>query len=756
MVNDNKEGTGLEKLLREKEQIEKNISDRYREYVTIMFTDIAGYTRFVETHGDLAAKSLLQIHNDMIFPIINSHDGNVIKTIGDAIMASYAEPQNGVAAAVAIQSALKKYNETADKVKKINIRVGLHSGKAIRSDDGDYFGDAVNVAARIEPAGSAGQILISDVVYNALKECPEFYCAYFGEKKAKGKSKPLSLYRVFLNEAELKAERRKKETEEKSIEREASDERTGAPSGHAGEDTGAISVGSELTGKIPSVAAEKQMFDGHGMADAKDVTFDSAKSALRLDLLWKISIPVLLLLLVLFAYPGFLNRNGDSGSVFKRYVDGFTYLRQGDFEKARNTFVEIGMDDFRCQEGLAALAYKNASFEEADKLADRSINIEPEVLYPRVVKGNIHFDNARFDKAKEKYLEALELSSPLKWQKGEALYRLGRISSAENNPSEALQYYNQAFPLDEKNVDILTAKGAILERMGELTQALTAFDEARSLAPDDSYVKAFYRRAKQKLQMEQDKAHQERIESLVKDLVEILEKTGVDNGADAWSTRPSTLFFIRHGRTGSIPLREGEDDFFELELMENIRASNSVDMVERELLDKLLEELKLSSSDLADPGMALRLGRIVSANLIGNIRFIGLGTETKIYVKLIETETSAVRFSVSGMFGHNESPEAAAKKIATAIAGKITISSPVRGRIQTINENSVALNIGSLSGVKKEMMMRVFPNEESQDGEKPLTGVIKIISVGRKTSTGKIIKGAAAIGPDSRVEAVSS
>jgi len=128
--NQNKKSS-IDALLREKAQLEKNIQDMYSEYVTIMFTDIAGYTSYVETHGDINAKSLLQQHNDILFSVIQDHGGRVVKTIGDAVMAVFAVPADAAQAAVAIQQKLKAYNREVQAYKKINIRIGLHAGEAL-------------------------------------------------------------------------------------------------------------------------------------------------------------------------------------------------------------------------------------------------------------------------------------------------------------------------------------------------------------------------------------------------------------------------------------------------------------------------------------------------------------------------------------------------------------------------------------------------------------------------------------------------
>ena len=300
----------IEDLFRKKENIEKSINEQFKKHVTIMFTDIAGYTNFVETHGDLTAKSLLQNHNEIIFPIIEKYSGSVIKTIGDAIMAAFSDTKKSVLAAVDIQNTLKLHNQAAEKTKKINIRIGIHCGNALK-DGNDYFGDAVNIAARIEPTGSAGQIMVSKSVYNAVKDDKNIFCTCQGLKKAKGKSEPLEVYRVFLNQDEQISWENQKERNESK----------------------------DLNESITTIAKPVK------------------KSGLKWKLMWKINLPIALIVILLFVYPGYLSRmNIGSNSTVKKYMDGFRYLKNGDFVNAKNKFLDIGADDPRSQEGLAALA----------------------------------------------------------------------------------------------------------------------------------------------------------------------------------------------------------------------------------------------------------------------------------------------------------------------------------------------------------------------------------------------------------------
>ncbi len=691
MASEKNKPSGIEDLLREKEKIEKSIKDAFQEYVTILFTDISGYTRFVETHGDIAAKALLQKHNEILFPIIETHSGKVIKTIGDAVMASFSDTKNAVTAAVEIQNALKRHNEQADRTEKILIRIGINAGTALR-DGNDYFGDAVNVAARIEPAGTAGQILVSRSVYDALKEEKGFFIGFHGMKEAKGKSEPLELYRVFLDPDEM---------------------------------------------------------DRAGKADHAGTITGFAKPVTRYGLMWKISLPFTLILVLLFVYPGFLYRIdlGSDGQL-KKYVDGFMYLRNGEFEQARLKFLDIGENSARAQEGLAALAYKTRKPSEAETRSQKTLELDQKALYARVIQGNLLFDGGKLDEAGQVYTEAVNFDAPLDWQKGEAYFRLGRISSFQENPSKALAYYDKAVQYDAQNTDIMTAKGILLEKMGELNKALESFQAAQQLSPEDPFVKAFYKSVQEKMAARNDKERQERIDSLIQDLVADIQANGRPAPADTWTSRPVTLFFAKMERKGTIPVREGQDEFFQMELTEGLRGIPTVEVVDRELLDKLLQELKMSSSDLADPATALKLGRIMSARLIGDLTFIGFENETRIYVKLIETETSRIKVSLTDQFDPSVPPDQVVRDMVKRLAEDIKAAFPIRGRLEQVQDGEVVINIGSALGLAPGMILKVY-----DDAGNTLVGAVKVVVAEKDRARGEIIDGRDGISARDLVEA---
>lgn len=131
-----------------------------RKQITILFTDIEDSTRYWDTRGDIDGRLMVDYHNRLIFPVIKKFKGKIIKTIGDAIMASFSRSEQAIKAAIGIQQMLKK-TRRQDKNFGLKVRIGIHTGKAI-VEHSDVFGDVVNVAARIEQMGQGNEIFLSE------------------------------------------------------------------------------------------------------------------------------------------------------------------------------------------------------------------------------------------------------------------------------------------------------------------------------------------------------------------------------------------------------------------------------------------------------------------------------------------------------------------------------------------------------------------------------------------------------------------
>ncbi len=133
--------------------------------MTFLFTDIKGSTQMYTTHGDVASYRLVREHFKILFREVESHGGVVVKTIGDAIMASFTRPGDAVNAAL---SAYKSFQDRDwELVGKLEIKMGLHTGNAIAvnlNDRTDYFGNTVNMAARIQGIAENHSVCLSNTV----------------------------------------------------------------------------------------------------------------------------------------------------------------------------------------------------------------------------------------------------------------------------------------------------------------------------------------------------------------------------------------------------------------------------------------------------------------------------------------------------------------------------------------------------------------------------------------------------------------
>ncbi len=187
--------TAVSELLRERLRLDAELARR-QQAVTILFVDIVGSTRFYDQHGDVAGLAMVQKFLDKLTPIVEEHEGVVVKTIGDAILARYHTAIEGVRCGLAMQFALLEYNVGRAPMDQIHIRVALNSGYALIKEQ-DVFGDVVNVCSRIESAAKPDDILISPSVYDQICQFEEVAVRKRAEGvQLKGKAEKLDLYEV--------------------------------------------------------------------------------------------------------------------------------------------------------------------------------------------------------------------------------------------------------------------------------------------------------------------------------------------------------------------------------------------------------------------------------------------------------------------------------------------------------------------------------------------------------------------------------
>jgi putative ABC transport system ATP-binding protein len=162
-----------------------------RGTVTIMFSDIEGFTAMTERLGDQRVQEVLHTHCAIVREQISVHGGFEVKAQGDGFMIAFASARRALRCAVAIQRATAAYDEHAEA--PVRLRIGLHTGEATK-EGYDFFGRSVIVAARVAAAGLGGEVLVTSLVRELAGASDEFVFDGGREVELKGLS---GRYRLF-------------------------------------------------------------------------------------------------------------------------------------------------------------------------------------------------------------------------------------------------------------------------------------------------------------------------------------------------------------------------------------------------------------------------------------------------------------------------------------------------------------------------------------------------------------------------------
>jgi class 3 adenylate cyclase len=134
--------------------------------LALLFTDLRGSTALYERIGDMKAFDLVRQHFGYLRECIRRNSGALVKTIGDAVMASFVDPLDALRAALDMRCRIAEFNEEAGG-DLIGLKIGLHTGACLAvtlNDRLDYFGQTVNIASRVETLAGAGEIVVTDDV----------------------------------------------------------------------------------------------------------------------------------------------------------------------------------------------------------------------------------------------------------------------------------------------------------------------------------------------------------------------------------------------------------------------------------------------------------------------------------------------------------------------------------------------------------------------------------------------------------------
>ena len=139
--------------------------------MTFLFTDLKGSTELYERVGDLVAFDLVRAHFRVLHETVAAECGAIVKTIGDAVMATFPTPDRAVAAALRMREAMGKLNDGRDR-EDLVLKIGIHEGPCLAvmlNDRQDYFGQTVNIAARVQGLATSRSIFATAPVVEHLE-----------------------------------------------------------------------------------------------------------------------------------------------------------------------------------------------------------------------------------------------------------------------------------------------------------------------------------------------------------------------------------------------------------------------------------------------------------------------------------------------------------------------------------------------------------------------------------------------------------
>ena len=172
-----------------------------RRLAAVLAADVVGYSRLMERDEHGTFQRLKAHRQAMIEPLIASHHGRIVKLMGDGALCEFQSVVEAVDCAILIQEAMAERETDLPEEDRIRFRIGINLGDVIHEEDGDLYGDGVNVAARLQTEAEPGGVCISGTVYDHLQG--KLDCAFeeLGACRLKNIERAVRIYRAMLDRA---------------------------------------------------------------------------------------------------------------------------------------------------------------------------------------------------------------------------------------------------------------------------------------------------------------------------------------------------------------------------------------------------------------------------------------------------------------------------------------------------------------------------------------------------------------------------
>jgi class 3 adenylate cyclase len=165
-----------------------------RRDAACLYADASGYSRLIAT--DLqSAVSTLMAHRALMSDVIEKHNGRVVDTAGDSMLAEFETVGDAVWSALHLQRELESHNAALRPDRRMLFRVGIEQGEILAAD-GRIYGDCVNVAARVQELAAPGTVCLAGSAYDEIEGTLPLPVEFLGERTLRNRDAPVRVYRV--------------------------------------------------------------------------------------------------------------------------------------------------------------------------------------------------------------------------------------------------------------------------------------------------------------------------------------------------------------------------------------------------------------------------------------------------------------------------------------------------------------------------------------------------------------------------------
>ena len=403
-------------------------------------------------------------------------------------------------------------------------------------------------------------------------------------------------------------------------------------------------------------------------------------------------------------------------------VTGKSNLGKGDLKKAEKMAKELiakkGSTETAGKEILAEVYIRQGKTSGALEIINEVMKKDPTRSFPHILKGNILYSQGKKSEAEAEYHAAIKATEENPYYKADAHSRIGRINLQNGKTEKALKEFSMAEKISPHVIEHMTNKGVAYEKEGRLDEAWKTYQEAQTIDKNDVFSAVLAKRAKEMLDFKKDAEQSNRRNQLIKELSNRFRKMKEEREErpelkDTWTTsKPMVLTFLDVEEAGGMAVREGFSTVMIYNLAKQLQGSGRVQVVDRNLIDQLLQELNLGSSDLANPKTRLKLGKLFASTIIGTGNLYHSPGSTLLSLRLIDVETSRIRGIIEGTIGSRKSMQKELHRLNREILTFVMTNYPLQGYIANIEDTNVTINIGPDVGVVLGAKFDVIEDQE--------------------------------------------